>query len=120
MRAALRVDLNGCRQAHLGADRDHALLSLALATGQHRHNLANTTTHELHRISSLPITATRVADQVVGSAPAGRAPRPSGSAMTALMPTRCPVLLDEQAWPAFRRTLQGGHGAVVVFRNVVR
>lgn len=40
--------------------------------------------------------------------------------MTALMPTRCPVLLDEQAWPAFRRTLQGGHGAVVVFRNVVR
>ncbi|MGI5515209.1 hypothetical protein [Streptomyces sp. CA-106131] len=61
---ALRVDLNGRQQTYLGADRDHALISLALATGQRRHNLANTTTHELPRISPLPITTTRVADQI--------------------------------------------------------
>ncbi|MFD7643450.1 hypothetical protein ACFV4P_22665 [Kitasatospora sp. NPDC059795] len=29
------------------------------------------------------------------------------------------VLLDDQAWPAFRIPFQGGHSAVVVYRNLI-
>ncbi len=62
--AALRVDLNGQQDEYQGADRDHALISLGLATGLRRNNLANITIYELPPPSPLPITTMHVADQI--------------------------------------------------------
>ncbi len=61
---ALRVDLKGHQKAYLGADRDYALISLGLASGLRRNNLANTTVYELPRPCSLPFTTMRVADHI--------------------------------------------------------
>jgi integrase len=61
---ALRVDVHGHQDTYRGADRDHGIIALGLATGLRRNNLANITVYELPRPSSLPITTMRVADQI--------------------------------------------------------
>jgi integrase len=61
---ALRVDLVGHQERYAGADRDHALLSLAMGSGLRRNNLAHITHYELPRPSDLPLTTMRVADQI--------------------------------------------------------
>jgi hypothetical protein len=65
LQGALRIDSNGRQQAYLGADRDHAVLSLACASGLRRNNLSNVTTYEIpeptpHR----DFTVMRVADHI--------------------------------------------------------
>ncbi|WP_155892916.1 hypothetical protein [Intrasporangium chromatireducens] len=47
LQAALRIDRDGAQQDYLGADRDHAILALAFASGLRRNNLANVTTYEV-------------------------------------------------------------------------
>lgn len=61
---ALRVDLNGQQDDYRGADRDHAILSLGLAAGLRRNNLANITTYEIPALSELPVTTMVVADRI--------------------------------------------------------
>lgn len=65
LQAALRIDVNGRQHTYLGADRDHALLALALATGIRRNNLVNVTTYELpHPQPRRDFTVMRVADYI--------------------------------------------------------
>ncbi|WP_328424813.1 hypothetical protein OG470_15235 [Micromonospora sp. NBC_00389] len=61
---ALRTDLDGNQVPYLGADRDHALFALGLATGVRRNNLANITVYEIPPASRLPLTTMRVADHI--------------------------------------------------------
>lgn len=61
---ALRVDLTGQQQAYRGADRDHALLALGLATGLRHNNLAHVTVYELPRPTPRPLSVMRVADSI--------------------------------------------------------
>jgi len=61
---ALRVDINGQQDDYRGADRDHAILSLGLAAGLRRNNLANITTYEIPAMSELPVTTMVVADRI--------------------------------------------------------
>lgn len=61
---ALRVDLEGQQDLYRGADRDHAIISLALGTGLRRHNLANITTYEVPPLARGPFTTMRVADRI--------------------------------------------------------
>ena len=61
---ALRVDLDGHQDVYRGADRDHAIISLALASGLRRHNLANITTYEIPPPGRGPFTTMRVADRI--------------------------------------------------------
>ena len=61
---ALRIDLNGTQDEYLGADRDHALIALGLASGLRRNNLANITIYELPPVSPLDITTMGVADRI--------------------------------------------------------
>ena len=61
---ALRVDLDGTQDSYVGADRDHALISLCLGTGVRRSNLVNVTTYEVAPTSELPLTTTQVADLI--------------------------------------------------------
>jgi len=61
---ALRTDLDGNQDSYLGADRDHALFALGLATGIRRNNLANITIHEIPPVGRLPLTTMRVADHI--------------------------------------------------------
>ena len=61
---ALRVDLRGEQFNYLAADRDHAIVSLALGTGLRRLNLANVTVYEIPRPSKLSFTVMHVADEI--------------------------------------------------------
>lgn len=61
---ALRVDVDGRQDSYLGADRDHAIISLALGAGLRRNNLANLTIYELPALTELPLTTMRVADRI--------------------------------------------------------
>jgi len=61
---ALRVDLRGRQDLYKGADRDAAIISLALATGMRRNTLANFTTYELPPSNSLPFTTTPIASRI--------------------------------------------------------
>lgn len=61
---ALRVDRDGNQDIYRGADRDHAILALALGSGLRRHNLANITTYEVPPLTALPLTTMRVADRI--------------------------------------------------------
>lgn len=62
--AAWRVHRDGRQDLYRGADRDLALLSLALASGLRRNNLVCITHHEIPPISSLPLTTMRVASGI--------------------------------------------------------
>lgn len=53
---ALRVDLDGRQDLYGPADRDAAIISLALATGMRRNSLANLTTYEVPPTSELAFT----------------------------------------------------------------
>lgn len=61
---ALRVDMDGHQHPYRGADRDHAIISLALGTGLRRNNLANLTIYEVPAITNIPLTTMRVADRI--------------------------------------------------------
>ena len=61
---ALRVDLLGRQDFYRAADRDAAIISLALATGMRRSTLANFTTYELPPDNSLPFTTTPIASRI--------------------------------------------------------
>lgn len=70
---ALRVDKNGTQYDYRGADRDHAVISLGLATGIRRNNLVHMTTYEVPRDSALPITTIAVADVITKNEAGGDA-----------------------------------------------
>jgi integrase len=61
---ALRVDLSGEQDSFRGADRDHAFISLCLATGIRRNNLTHITTYEVPPVSELALTTMQVADLI--------------------------------------------------------
>jgi hypothetical protein len=70
---ALRLTLDGAQKAFAGADRDHALISLALATGMRRQNLVHVTTYEIPPVAELPLTVTQVADLITKNGAGGDA-----------------------------------------------
>lgn len=70
---ALRVDLNGRQRPYRGADRDHALIALALAAGLRRQNLAYTTIYELPGLTDRPLTLMPVADLITKGGAGGDA-----------------------------------------------
>lgn len=61
---ALRVDLNGNQDAYSQADRDHAIISLPLACGVRRQNLAYVTHYEVPNVTAEDIGVTRVANMI--------------------------------------------------------
>lgn len=69
----LRMDVTGRQEAYAGADRDHALVSLCLATGVRRHNLTHMTTYEVPPLTELPLTTIRVADLITKNDAGGEA-----------------------------------------------
>ena len=70
---ALRITSDGTQQSYHGADRDHALVSLCLATGMRRNNLVYMTTYEVPPINDLSLTTTQVADLVTKGGAGGDA-----------------------------------------------
>ena len=73
LQAALRIDNDGHQHPYLGADRDHALLSLAFASGLRRHNLSNITTYEVPRPGRLDFAMIGVADFITKGDAGGEA-----------------------------------------------
>ena len=61
---ALRSDINGQQDDYRGLTATTPSLSLGLAAGLRRNNLANITTYEIPAMSGLPVTTMVVADRI--------------------------------------------------------
>jgi site-specific recombinase XerD len=61
---ALRLTKDGHQADYRAADRDHAIISLALGTGLRRNNLAHMTVYEVPAPSEISLTTMRVADRI--------------------------------------------------------